>query len=173
MEYKMKKILIGAFIGLTTFSQANAVDKFEGVITKQAKKWNVNQCIQEIQKMDIFLNEEAGANGAWSFSPTDNASDRMFSSLNIKKYNDGTWGYATLSIAPGINGTCDGSLMQLVTFPGKSCNAIRETSYKDYKYKSDLAGKSVYENGSTKAVLEDLDGNCIAIRYEALYPSPK
>ena len=169
----MKKILIGAFIGLSTFSQANAAEQFEGVITKQAKDWDVNQCIQEIQKMDSFLNEKAGANGAWSFAAKEKPSDRMFSSLNIKKFNDGTWGYATLSIAPGVNGSCDGTLMQMVTFPEKSCNAVRETTYKDYKYKSDLAGKSVYESGSTKVVLEELGGNCIAIRYEALYPSPK
>ncbi|EDY86098.1 hypothetical protein GP5015_2008 [gamma proteobacterium HTCC5015] len=169
----MKKILIGTFIGVMAFCQANAADNFEGVITKQAKEWNVNQCIQEIKKMDVFLNEKAGANGAWSFAATEKPSDRMFSSLNIKKFNDGTWGYATLSISPGINGSCDGTLMQMVTFPGKSCNAVRETTYKDYKYKSDLAGKSIYENGSIKAVLEELGGNCIVIRYEALYPSPK
>jgi len=169
----MKKIMIGAFISLSTLNYANATDDFEGVITKQAKEWNVNQCIQEIKKMDAFLNEKAGANGAWSFSATDKASDRLFSSLNIKKYNDGTWGYATLSIAPGVNGSCDGTLMQMVTFPDKSCNAVRETTYKDYKYKSDLAGKSIYESGTTKAVLEELGGSCIAIRYVALYPSPK
>ncbi|WP_150102070.1 hypothetical protein [Shewanella halifaxensis] len=168
----MKKILIGSFLVLFS-SQAYATEKFDGVITKHAEEWGVNQCIQEIQKMDSFLNGKGGASGAWSSAPKNSPSDRIFSSLNIRKYNDGTWGYATLSIAPGVDGNCDSTLMQMVTFPGKSCNEVRETIYKDYKYNSELAGKSVYESGTTKAVLEELGGNCISIRYETLYPSPK
>lgn len=168
----MKKILIGTAF-LLAFGQAHAEGEFSGVITNQAKEWGVNQCIKEIQGMDKFLNEKAGANGAWSSSATEQPSDRLFSSLNVKKYNDGTWGYATLSVTPGINGKCDGTLMQMVTFPNKSCNAVRETTYKDYQYKGELAGKAVYESGSTKAVLEDLTGSCIAIRYETLYPVPR
>ncbi|WP_413111733.1 hypothetical protein [Thaumasiovibrio sp. DFM-14] len=166
----MKKLLIGTSL-LITCTQINA-NSFEGVITAQAKEWGVNQCLQEIKKMDGYLNENAGPNGAWSFSSSDNPSERLFSALNIRKYNDGTWGYATLSIAPGTDGRCDSTLMQMVTFPDKSCNALRETGYKDYEYKGDIAGKSIYESGSTKAVLEELNGGCISIRYEALYPSP-
>ncbi|WOG25910.1 hypothetical protein [Endozoicomonas sp. 8E] len=97
----------------------------------------------------------------------------MYIGLNVKKYRDGTWGYAAVNVAPGINNSCDGTLMQMMMFPNKSCNAIRETTCKDYKYMGELAGKAIYESGSTKAVLEDLTGSCIVLRYEALYPVPK
>jgi len=144
-----------------------------GPITETAKEWGVNRCIAEIEAIDNYLNKKAGSNGAWSSAAKDNASERVYSSLNIKKYNDGTWGYATMSVVPGKKGHCDGSLMQLVTFPNKSCNMIRETTYKEYKFKSELAGKALYSKGSVQLVLEDLTGSCIAIRYEALYPVPK
>lgn len=165
-----KKLLLLALIS-SSFSYA---EEFSGgPLSDYAKEVGATGCYSEIFAIDKFLNGKAGANGAWTSAAKDNGSGRIYTGLNIKKYNDGTWGYATVNVAPGANNSCDGTLMQLVTFPNKSCNAVRETTYKDYKYAGELAGKAIYESGSAKAVLEELTGSCIAIRYEAMYPVPK
>lgn len=154
-------------------SQVFAENDFQdGPITTQAIKFGASTCVSEIRAIDKFLNEKAGANGAWSSAAKEHPEKRIYSALNIKKFNDGTWGYGALTVSPGA-GNCDGTLMQIVTFPGKTCNLVRETTYKDYEYAGELAGKVIYQRNSTKAVLEDLTGSCIAIRYETLYPVPK
>lgn len=167
----MRKIFLSLAVITSSFSYA---DEFSGgPLSNYAKEIGATRCYNEIFLIDKFLNEKAGANGAWTSAAKENTGDRIYTGLNIRNFNDGTWGYATLNVAPGVNNSCDGTLMQLVTFPNKSCNAIRETIYKDYKYAGEVAGKAIYESGSTKAVLEDLTGSCIAIRYEAMYPVPK
>ncbi len=149
-----------------------AAEWVDGPISTQAKTFGATTCIAEIKAIDKFLNEKAGANGAWTGAAKDNPEKRIYAALNIRAFNDGTWGYDAVSVSPGVQG-CDGTLVRIVTFPNKSCTSVRETTYKDYKYSGDLTGKAIYEDGSVKAVLEDLTGSCIAIRYETLFPVPK
>ena len=144
----------------------------EGPLTNQAREFGSTACLQEVRAIDKFLNEKAGANGAWSTAPKDNPARRMYGALNVRAFDDGTWGYDAITVNPAQQG-CDGSLVRIITFPNTSCSSVRETVYSDYKYMGDLAGKAIYENGSVKAVLEELTGSCIAIRYEALFPVPK
>ncbi len=94
-------------------------------------------------------------------------------SPNVKVFTDGTWGYAAMTVAPTIHGTCDATLMQVVTFPSESCGTVRETHYKQYQYKGQVAGKAVYQRNGAVAALEELTGSCIVILYETLFSMPK
>jgi hypothetical protein len=169
---RFNKFVTYAGLAILATSTLCTAESFEGPITEQAREFGSKTCINEINKIDTFLNEDAGANGAWSTSPKENPEQRIYAALNVKAYNDGTWGYDAITVAPGTHG-CDGTLMRVVTYPNKSCTTVRETTYKDYKYLGEIAGKAIYESGSTKTVLENLTGSCIAIRYEVLFPVPK
>ncbi len=162
-------VLIG--IGLSLVLVANK--SFAGPIADQAKEFGASRCIKEIESLDNYLNKKANKNGAWSSAAKKEPNKRIYTSLNVRKYNDGTWGYANITIVPSLDNKCDATLTQLITFPNKSCNTIRETIYKKYKYYGEVAGKALYKKGTTKLVLEDLTGSCVIMKVEVLFPSPK
>ncbi len=168
----MNKLLFG-LLGVGLSSGLLATNSYSGPISNQAKEFGAIQCLKEIQSLDTFLNKKSNNNGAWSSASKKDPSKRLYTSLNVKKYSDGTWGYANITVVPGLDNKCDAILTQLITYPKKSCNTVRETVYKKYKYYGVLAGKALYKRGSTKLVLEELTGSCIAMRVEVLYPSPK
>ncbi len=162
-------IVMGA--GLSFALVANK--SYAGPMTEQAKEFGASHCIKEIQSLDKFLNKKGTKSGAWSSAAKKEPNKRTYTSLNVRKYNDGTWGYANITIVPSIENGCDATLTQLVTFPNKSCSAVRETIYKKYKYYGEVAGKALYKKGTTKLVLEDLTGSCVILKIEILFPSPK
>jgi hypothetical protein len=165
---KVVSIVAGvALVGLIGAGQASA-----GPISDYAKESGVS-CVTEIEKIDQYLNAKFPKNGAWSSAATKETDQRLFTALNIKKFKNGTTGYATLTVAPGSEGRCDATLMQMTAFEATSCTKVREEYMKEYEYVTDLAGQSIFSSGGTKAVLQDVGGGCVSMRYEALFPTPK
>lgn len=168
----MQKIMLLLVAGLTSAGLVQAEEAYTGPMTDYALENGPLACLEEIRVIDKFLNDGKGENGAWSFSATEQGQARMFNAINLKPYDDGTWGYNTISVSPGINGNCDGSVTTIVTFPNQSCTVARETIFKDVSYQGELTGKALYAANALKTVFEELNGGCIVIRQESLYPVP-
>lgn len=158
-------------VGLLSFSVCGLAEdvQYNGPMSQQAEKSGITTCLSAIKKVDKFLYEKAGPNGVSSTWNTNNADVRGFTSLGSIKYSDGTWGYDMTHISPTKGGSCDGALTRVVTFPNKSCSSVRESTYKSYDYKGEIAGKALYGKDGIDLFLEDLTGSCIAIRVEPLY----
>jgi hypothetical protein len=160
-------------LSLPIFFVSATITAGEPPLVDIARGFGVSTCLPQLQSIHTFLNAEAGANGALVNASKEQADKRLVAALNLLKYDDGTWGVSTIGVAPRGGGECDGVMTRVITYPGKSCSSIREVQLKGFSYKGELAGKAVYESGNLSAVLEDLTGSCVLVRYEAIYPIPK
>lgn len=163
--------IVGAGLGMVLFAAQSFAENtsYSGPMTQHAKENGVKTCLSAVHKIDKFLYEKAGSSGVSSTWNSGNANTRGFTALGLQKYSDGTWGYDVAHVSPTKGNTCDGALSRIVTFPNKSCSSVRESTYKEFEYKGELAGKAIFGKGSQDLVLEELTGSCIAIRAEALF----
>ena len=71
--------------------------------------------------------------------------------LASKAFEDGP-SVATLAVTPSTGGTCDTTFTQLFVLP-QSCPALRDTTFKAWKFYVDLGGVASYEDPTSPAVV--------------------
>jgi hypothetical protein len=107
--------------------------------------------------------------GTWSKSDADR---KMFSTLTVQPYSDGSI-FAVFSGVRNVSERCDAVMTQVMPIPGTSCTALRETTFKSWKYLQDLGGVPIFEppgDESTSVLLAPLgSGGCLIIKHAAGY----
>ena len=98
-----------------------------------------------------------------------NADTRLFNSQVTINYNDGNT-VSVLNVAPTKSGKCDSSYTTVANFE-KSCAALRETTFSDWKFSGELGGLVMLENkeGGLKTILLPSTSGCTTIKTEVVY----
>lgn len=162
MEKKMRKLYLIVAMFLSFAATA------ETVPAEQAKAKGFTTCQNMVEGLSKFVvgGNNHGSLSTWNKNGADN---RLFNAQISVKYTDGH-SVAVANVAHGKTGKCDGSYTTIF-YNDKSCNAARETTFKDWKYSGELAGLVVLKNqaGSVNKMLLPGGNGCVVITTEVAY----
>lgn len=135
---------------------------------KQAAKIGFKSCHKTVEKIAKYVvNEgEHGAISTWNNKTPDS---RIFNSQVVRKYTDGH-SLVILNIAPIRDGKCDATYTSMFEH-NKSCNVLRETSLKNWKFYQEVGGLVSLENseGTVSTILMPIKNGCMTIMTEVVY----
>lgn len=135
------------------------------------KKVGVTRCSEATESTINFLDEDHKSAYLNQWSKTDSNQHSTFLTL-ARTYADAT-ALATVTITKVASG-CDVTFTQVFALTD-SCATLRDTTFKDWKFYSQLAGAALYEDASNKNLTVSLvpqSSGCVAIKTGILfYPS--
>lgn len=132
-------------------------------------KLGVSQCLGTIARMTKFMYDADD----FSYLNTwhkDDPDSHMTMTLTGKPYSDGN-SLATVATAPAADGSCDASFTQLFVF-ADSCAKLRDSTFKEWKYFSDLGEVPLYEDPTSDSVvvaLANLQSGCLVVKAGLLF----
>lgn len=139
----------------------------ETVPGDQATKNGFRTCQKAVENLAKFVtkNNKHASLATWNKV----ADAHLFNSQLAINYSDGNM-VSVLNVAPTKSGKCDSSYTTVGSFE-KSCAAIRETVFSDWKYSGDLGGLVMLENkgGGVNAILLSSASGCTTIKIEVIY----
>ncbi len=158
-----KKLLV--VVLTVTCAPANA----ESVPGNLATKNGFKTCQKTVDGIGTFLTKNGNDHGALATWNKNNADNRLFNSLVAIKYKDG-YSAAVIDVANTKANKCDGSYTT-VFYSDQSCSAARETSFKEWKYSTEMAGLVILENkdGSLSKLLLPAGTGCVTVTTEVIY----
>lgn len=140
----------------------------ETVPVEQARQNGFTTCAGQLDKVanHVIGDSEHGALSTWSKTDTDK---KMFNAMAVSKYSDGH-SVGVISTAQSRAGGCDSSYTTVFHWE-KSCSAMRETTFKEWKYYSEVGGLTVLENesGSVNKILMPAGDGCVTVTTEVVY----
>jgi hypothetical protein len=175
MSRRLPKILavaalVAGAVALTTrpaFTQDKDYRSVEAL-----KKLGVSTCAGAVSTITKFMYDEddfAYLN-TWNEDKTDRHTTLTVASKN---YSDGS-SVASIAVSPTTAGTCDANFTQL-TMVKETCAKLRDTTFKEWKYYSDLGTNPMYEDPTSDSVVVTLantaDG-CLIIKTGLLFLQP-
>lgn len=172
MSRRLPKILalaalVTGAVALTT-TPAFTQDKDYRAV-EALKKLGVRSCAGAVQTVTKFMYDEddfAYLN-TWNQDQTDRHTTLTVASKN---YTDGS-SVASIAVSPTTSGTCDANFTQL-TMVKETCAKLRDTTFKEWKYYSDLGTNPMYEDPTSDSVVVTLastaDG-CLIIKTGLLF----
>ena len=147
---------------------AAAAAAAETVPVEQAKQNGFTTCAGQVDKVanHVIGDSEHGALSTWSKRDTDK---KMFNSMAVSKYSDGH-SVGVISTSQSVAGGCDSSYTTVFHWD-KSCSAMRETTFKEWKYYTEVGGLTVLENesGSVNKILMPAGEGCVTVTTEVVY----
>ena len=153
-------LLLSVLLSTTVFA--------ETVPTKQAKKNGFTTCAPLVEQLSDFLvkKNNHGSVATWNSKSSDK---RQFNTIVPIQYSDGN-SVSTISVSQSKNGQCDGNYTSIF-YLDSSCSVERETTFKEWKYKAELAGLIVLTNpsGGVDKVLLPAGSGCVSISRETVY----
>ncbi|PSV97419.1 hypothetical protein [Photobacterium lipolyticum] len=162
----MKKICFCLALVVSTTVLADE----ENSIVNMAKENGVKTCVPQLKiAADFIIDEKAHSSHAyWNKKDADN---RMYSSLTSKGYSDGD-SHVTVAVAQTSSGKCDTFYVETYALP-KACMMAREETFKGFKYKGTMNGKTLLlenESGAVNLYLTPQgESICLVSKREALY----
>ncbi len=140
----------------------------ETTVEKQAKEHGYNKCLNDLADTANMLlkDHDHSSLSTWnSKSPN----SHLFNSQVSIKYSDGN-SISVINSTPNPSGKCDGSYSSIYTSE-KSCVVLRETDFKDWKFKGEMAGLMSLEapNGSKNSIFMPMVTGCVVVQTETYY----
>lgn len=107
--------------------------------------------------------------GTWNKGSPDR---KTFNTVTVEPYTDGAT-FTSFSAVRNQADECDVVMTQVIPVLGRSCNALRETTFKGWKYLQDLGGVPLFEpsdDESTTVFLSPLGNTgCLIIKSAVVY----
>lgn len=165
----MKPLLF--VFGLAVASSAMAADAFDYA---QMLRENGNKyCSGAINVVSNWLvDQSAGSLSQWNIGDADNHFGILLAS---KRYSDGN-SFMHLSAMKTPSGGCDVSFSLSLPFSDQSCTALREKSFKAWKFYGEIQGIPVYDDPTTNNVqvaLQQSGQGCVTIKMGVLFYDKK
>lgn len=143
----------------------------DNIPTSMAKQKKVKKCLPMVEKVSNFLIEQNqhGGDATWNSKASD---EHMYSALVAKRYNDGE-SHIHMAMAPSGN-QCDAVYTETFVME-KSCLAVREEVFKDFRYRGTLSDTTLVLQNASSSVdvyLSNAGTNgrlCLVTRREAIY----
>lgn len=155
---------------LTLLASTTVLADEENSIVSIAKENGVKTCVPQLKiAADFIIDKKAHATHAyWNSKDVDN---RMYSTMTSKGYNDGD-SHVTVAVAPTSSGKCDSFYVETFALP-KACMVAREETFKGFKYKGTMNGKTLMlenESGGVNLYLTPQgESICLVSKREAIY----
>ena len=162
----MGNFLVGAIM-LAVILITNQAKAEDDTMVQQARKTGVVKCLPSLQGFGKYLElssvPDFSTNNLFYTKDTDS---RLYTSLMIKQYNDGSTSFATVTVSPYEN-SCDSLLQQIFT-SNTSCTEMRETTLKSWKYATTIKDvtKLINEKGDISFYLKPVGSGCVALKTE-------
>jgi hypothetical protein len=128
------------------------------------KSLGIKQCTSTISTITKFIYDEDNFAYLNTWQKT-NSDKHITLTTTAKPYSEGS-SIATIAVSPTADGTCDANFVQILVVKD-SCPALRDTTFKKWKYYADLGGTPVYEDPSSAAVnvtLTPANGGCLIVK---------
>jgi len=139
----MKKIFVFVLATFAIFHASN-VNAADLMPVQDAKKYGVQQCISKVRTVSNFLLKGADGYGDDTNWNKKDANRRLLSFFISRGYSDGD-SQINMNFAPNNKGGCDAVYTE--TFVSESrCSLVRETTFKTWKYRGSLNGKTLVLN---------------------------
>ena len=90
--------------------------------------------------------------------------------LAAKRFSD-TTSVSVISTSPTVNGACDSNFVHII-IAAESCPKLRDTTFKDWKFFTDLGGTPVYSDPTSESVSVILVQNgegCLIVKQGSLF----
>ncbi len=160
----MRKALIIAIL-LTVIPVVDAAKAEEEAILSTARKSGVVKCLPKLGEVATYLELPSSIYSVSDSAFSKDADNRMYNSVIIKQFSDGTTSLASATVSP-YGTECDLSLLQVFT-ANTNCTELRERTLKEWKYVKTIKDviKLVSEKGSS-FYLKPVGSGCVAVKTE-------
>jgi hypothetical protein len=111
-------------------------------------KAGFKDCIEPMARFVTFVHDDDDAYaylGVWS---QEKPNTEMATVLTSEGYTDGH-SLATITAVKTANGACNVTLTQAFVTPEQTCPRVRDESFKEWKFYSELNGATLYEDPTT------------------------
>lgn len=140
----------------------------ETVPGDQARKNGFRTCQKTVENLAQFItgNNKHASFSTWSKKSADT---HIFNSQITVNYSDANV-VSVLNVAPTKSGKCDSTYTTVGHFE-KSCAALRETIFSDWKFSGELGSLVMLENksGVINTVLLPSENGCTTIKTEVIH----
>ena len=174
MRYRFARVSssIFFFLSVTLAFPQQTTPTFRSV--EALKSLGVRQCLEAMNAVAEYVHEtsEVAYINVWNKLAPDK---HMTTTILSKSFADGT-GLMTTAVSPTPAGNCDAHVVQI--FPvTDSCAKVRETSFKEWKYFTDLGTTPSYDDPTSDSVtavfLSIQGGGCLIVKTGLLFfPGP-
>jgi len=145
----MKSLNLGLLGLLATLCLPTVAIAADDDYSENLRKQGFSYCAPAINKAaNWLLDQGAGTLSQWKEGG--NADNHVGVLMAHKKYKEGSV-FLHLVASKNISGGCDATFSTTYVFE-QSCNSIRETTFKAWKYYGDMQGLSIYEDPTTTNV---------------------
>ena len=142
---------------------------------QQAYDAGFRDCAPTLDRFVRFIHEDDTQYGFYGIWSKDAPNASMFSTTTTEITPAGNM-VTTFSAVKNNSGTCDVSVSTTVVSTS-SCAAIRESTFKDWKFYGDLNGSSIYSDPTSQGddvILTNIPNNyCLLVKRLSAYGVPK
>jgi hypothetical protein len=167
-----RRSLAGLIFGTMLLSSIAYADEKGFRSVEMLKREGVKRCAPRHLAITEFIHDSD--NFAYFNQWNRNEPDKhVVATLTTRSYEDGT-GVSFMATTPTVQGGCDVTFTH-VFYARESCGKLRDTTFKEWKYYSELGGRSMYEDPtaqSVKVTLLPIDTACMVVKTGTLFFSP-
>lgn len=142
----------------------------QSAVNKVSDKLGFQRCSSALNSVVNFVHDDNDYTylNTWGVA---SPNDSLFNSLTVRRYGD-SYSVSSISVTPSTAGKCDSSLTQVLVFGDTSCPTLREKTFKNWKFYSEMAGIGVYEDPTSNSSVVMLIPNgvgCLVVKNLVAY----